>query len=168
MSNPHVSRRQCLPCCALVIFGAGGDLTRRLIVPALYNLAQQNRLPERFAIIGLDHNEKTAEQWRSELHQFLEDTVKSGKGEFEDKSVDETIWNRLAKSMSYVAGDFLESDTYARLRDHLQQRDREEDLEGHAVFYLAAADRFFGPIVDALGHAGLANEENGWRRVVIE
>jgi glucose-6-phosphate 1-dehydrogenase len=168
MSEAHSSGRHCLPCCALVIFGAGGDLTKRLIVPALYNLAQQKRLPERFAIIGLDHNEKTADQWRDELHKFLEEIVKSGKGEFEKKAIDEAIWNRLAKTMSYVAGDFLEPDTYARLRDHLQERDREEDLEGHTVFYLAAADRFFGPIVDALGHAGLANEENGWRRVVIE
>ncbi len=162
------SRERCTPCCALVIFGAGGDLAKRLITPALYNLAKQDQLPERFAIVGIDHNEKTDDEWRNGLHDFLEQLVKSGKGEFEAQNIDEDVWGRLAKTMSYIAGDFLEPDTYARLRDHLQERDRKEDLEGHAVFYLAAADRFFGPIVDALGKAGLADEENGWRRVVIE
>jgi glucose-6-phosphate 1-dehydrogenase len=162
------NRPRCAPCCALVIFGAGGDLTKRLITPALYNLAKQDQLPERFAIVGVDHNERTTDEWRNGLHNFLEQLVKSGKGEFEAKDIDEKVWRELAGKMSYIAGDFLEQETYAKVRDRLQQIDGEQQLEGHAVFYLAAADRFFGPIVDALGKAGLANEENGWRRVVIE
>jgi glucose-6-phosphate 1-dehydrogenase len=163
-----VGLRPCAPCCALVIFGASGDLTKRLIVPALYNLAKQNLLPERFAIVGFDHNQKTAESWSGELHDFLEQTVKSGQGEFEDKTIDETVWKRLARAMSYVQGDFLKQDSYQRLREHLEKRDKEEDLEGHVVFYLASADRFFGPIVDALGEAGMLKQQSGWRRVVIE
>jgi glucose-6-phosphate 1-dehydrogenase len=162
------SRQRCASCCAMVIFGAGGDLTKRLIVPALYNLAKQDQLPERFAIIGVDHNERTSEEWQSGLHDFLEQTVKSGKGEFEAKQIDEKIWRSLAEKMSYIAGDFLEQKTYAAVRDHLKEIDQQQNLEGNAVFYLAAADRFFGPIVDAIGKAGLATEENGWRRVVIE
>jgi glucose-6-phosphate 1-dehydrogenase len=161
-------RQRCATCCALVIFGAGGDLTRRLITPALYNLAKQDLLPQRFAIIGIDHNERTTDDWRSGLHDFLEQTVKSGKGEFEGKWIDEKVWGGLAGKMTYIAGDFLEAETYSKLRDCLQQIDGKQQLEGNAVFYLAAGDRFFGPIVDALGRSGLAHNENGWRRVVIE
>ncbi len=160
--------RGCAPCCALVIFGANGDLTKRLIVPALYNLAKQNLLPERFAVIGFDHNEKRAAEWCGGLHTFLERTVTSGKGEFEGQQIDERVWARLAQAMSYIAGDFLKPDSYERLHDHLRKRDEELHLDGNAVFYLAAADRFFGPIVDALGAAGLTKEDRGWRRVVIE
>lgn len=161
-------RSRCATCCALVIFGASGDLTKRLIVPSLYNLAKQDQLPERFAIIGFDHNEKDVDDWRKELHDFFEQMVKSGHGEAETKSIDEDVWKRLADTMSYMAGDFTKSDSYAQLREHLEKRDREESLEGNAVFYLAAADRFFGPIVDELGKADLAKQEHGWRRVVIE
>ncbi|HEY1961644.1 MAG TPA: glucose-6-phosphate dehydrogenase [Rhizomicrobium sp.] len=161
-------RQRCATCCALVIFGANGDLTKRLVVPALYNLAKQDLLPERFAIIGFDHNEKSSEEWRSGLHDFLEQTVKSGSGEFEAKSIDEKVWQKLTSNMRYMAGDFLEAESFQQLRGLLAKTDREENLDGNAVFYLAAADRFFGPIVEALGKAGLAKQEHGWRRVVIE
>ncbi|MBV8801035.1 MAG: glucose-6-phosphate dehydrogenase [Alphaproteobacteria bacterium] len=162
------ARQRCATCCALVIFGAGGDLTKRLITPALYNLAKQNLLPERFAIVGVDHNERTTDDWRNGLHDFLEETVKSGKGEFEAKEIDEKVWGELASKMSYIAGDFLKDETYANVRECLQQLNDRQQLEGNAVFYLAAADRFFGPIVDMLGKSGLAKEDQGWRRVVIE
>jgi len=162
------AQRSCAPCCALVIFGANGDLTKRLIVPALYNLAQQNLLPNRFAVIGFDHSEKDTAEWRDGLRDFLEQIVRSGAGELDARSVDDEIWHRLAQTMSYVPGDFLKADSYARLASHLQQRDEQEGLDGHVVFYLASGDSFFGPIVDALGKAGLVHEEHGWRRVVIE
>jgi glucose-6-phosphate 1-dehydrogenase len=161
-------RERCTRCCALVIFGAGGDLTKRLITPALYNLAKQDLLPERFAILGVDHNERSTDEWRDGLHDFLEQTVKSGKGEFEARQIDENVWQQLAAKMSYVAGDFLKSGTYSKVRDRLQEIDQQQQLEGDAVFYLAAADRFFGPIIDELGKAGLTDEKDGWRRVVIE
>ncbi|MBV9572125.1 MAG: glucose-6-phosphate dehydrogenase [Alphaproteobacteria bacterium] len=161
-------RQRCATCCALVIFGAGGDLTKRLVVPALYNLAKQDLLPEKFAIVGFDHNEKTDDVWRKELHDFLEQIVGSGHGEFEARKIHESVWNKLASTMSYMAGDFLEAASYTKLRNHLQRRDSEAGLDGNVVFYLAAADRFFGPIVDALGEAGLTSQEKGWRRVVIE
>src|SRR3954447_19965183 len=97
-------RDRCTRCCALVIFGAGGDLTKRLITPALYNLAKLDLLPERFAIIGVDHNDRTAEDWCKGLHDFPEQTVSSGTGEFEAKKIDEEVWGRLAMTMSYMAG----------------------------------------------------------------
>jgi glucose-6-phosphate 1-dehydrogenase len=162
------TRQRCANCCALVIFGANGDLTKRLVVPALYNLAKQDLLPEHFATIGFDHNDKDTEEWRNGLHDFLEETVKSGSGEFEDKSIDEKVWQKLTSNMRYMSGDFLKADSFRQLTDLLAKTDREEKLDGNAVFYLAAADRFFGPIVEQLGKAGLAKQDQGWRRVVIE
>jgi len=163
-----MTRRPCAPCCALVIFGANGDLTKRLIVPALYNLASQGLLPEHFAIVGFDHNKKDTAEWREDLHEFLEETVRSGGAEFEARNIDKNVWQKLADRMTYLSGDFLALASYKELARHLRELDSRFDLEGHAVFYLASAERFFGPIVDALGEAGLVKEDSGWRRVVIE
>jgi glucose-6-phosphate 1-dehydrogenase len=152
----------------MAIFGAGGDLTKRLVVPALYNLTRSGLLPQPFVLIGVDHDEIEAGQWRKDLHEFLEDEVKQGGGEFEAGAIDEQVWNRLADTMSYVPGDFTKPDTFQRLRVHLDERDGTENLNGCALFYLAVPDRFFGPIVESLAGAGLTKESKGWRRVVIE
>ncbi len=111
------------PSCALVIFGARGDLTKRLVVPALYNLLKLGLLPDRFAVVGVDHNEQTAEDWRNGVHDFVEAAVKQKGGEFHPGSIDETAWNQLAGRMSYITGDFLEPDTYKRLGEHLADID---------------------------------------------
>ncbi|HEX3810094.1 MAG TPA: glucose-6-phosphate dehydrogenase [Rhizomicrobium sp.] len=156
------------PNCAMVIFGANGDLTKRLVVPALYNLAKSNLLPQHFAIVGVDHNEKNAEDWRCALHDFLQQTLKSGKGEFEGGKLDDSAWKRVAGAMSYLTGDFTKDDTYSRLADHLKKREQDTPFDGNVLFYLATADRFFGTIVDELGKAKLVGEDGHWRRVVIE
>ena len=154
--------------CAMVIFGANGDLTKRLIIPALYNLSRSGLLPQPFALIGVDHNEIGAEAWRTQLHDFLEETVKQGGGEFEATAIDEDTWNTLGSAMSYVAGDFNDPGTFEKLKKHLDDRDNKEHLQGCALFYLAVPDRFFGPLVESVSGVGLTNETNGWRRVVIE
>jgi glucose-6-phosphate 1-dehydrogenase len=156
------------PPLAMVIFGANGDLTKRLVVPALYNLAKSGLLPEQFAIVGLDHNEKTASQWNTMLHDFFEQTIKAGGGESEAKKIDDEHWNTLAAAMSYVTADFGDPDAFKRLAEHLADLDRKRQLGGNVLFYLAVPDRFFGPIVDNLGNAGLLEDKNGFRRVVIE
>ncbi|HUB84842.1 MAG TPA: glucose-6-phosphate dehydrogenase [Rhizomicrobium sp.] len=155
------------PPCAMVLFGANGDLTKRLVVPALYNLARTRQLPPRFSLIGVDHNDKTTEQWRDALRDFLAQTLsKNPDGE---QQIDADAWKTLGDTMSYLKGDFTESKTFTDVRDRLAACDKEKQLGGNALFYLAVADRFFGPIVDALGKADLLKEENGaWRRVVIE
>ncbi|HEY3776575.1 MAG TPA: glucose-6-phosphate dehydrogenase [Rhizomicrobium sp.] len=156
------------PPCAMVIFGAGGDLTKRLILPALYNLTKSNLLPQPFALVGVDHNTKDAAAWRKELHDFLEEVTKQGGGEFEAGAIDENAWNQLAGAMSYLSGDFDDPKTFAQLKAHLDERDRKENLHGAALFYLAVPDRFFGPLVESISAAGLTDESHGWRRVVIE
>jgi len=154
--------------CAMVIFGANGDLTKRLIIPALYNLSRSKLLPQPFALIGVDHNDIGADDWRRQLHDFLEETVKQGGGEFEATEIDEGIWNTLGSAMSYVAGDFNDPGLFERLKKHLDGRDSKEQLKGRALFYLAVPDRFFGPLVESISKVGLTDETNGWRRVVIE
>jgi glucose-6-phosphate 1-dehydrogenase len=154
------------PNCAMVIFGANGDLTKRLVVPALYNLTRSNLLPEHFALVGVDHNDRTSESWATQLHDFLAETLKGGSGDA--AKVDETAWKKLAATMSYLKGDFTEPQTFADVRTHLEERDKKDNLGGNALFYLAVSDRFFGPIVDALGKAELFKDDHGWRRVVVE
>jgi glucose-6-phosphate 1-dehydrogenase len=152
----------------MVIFGAGGDLTKRLIIPALYNLTKSGLLPQPFALVGIDHNASDADAWRDGLHSFLEDLVRRGGGEFEAGTIDEETWKRLAQTMSYLSGDFSDAQTFAKLKTHLEDRDRKEHLNGCALFYLAVPDHFFGPLVESLAGAGLTDDSHGWRRVVIE
>jgi glucose-6-phosphate 1-dehydrogenase len=152
----------------MVIFGAGGDLTKRLVVPALYNLARSGLLPERFALIGVDHNTADSANWRNGLRAFLEDQVKRGGGEFEGAKIDADCWKSLTDSMVYLSGDFTRADTFEHLKEQLGQLDREKQLNGCALFYLAVPDRFFAPVVEALEQAGLMDEAQGWRRVVVE
>src|SRR5580658_9464963 len=98
MSAAHKSAP---PSCAIVIFGANGDLTKRLIVPALYNLARAGRLPERLALIGVDHNDKSSEQWRDSLQDFLEQSLKKG-GEGSGAAVDGQLWKPIAEDMVFL------------------------------------------------------------------
>jgi glucose-6-phosphate 1-dehydrogenase len=152
--------------CAMVIFGAAGDLTKRLVIPALYNLACGKLLPEEFAIVGVDLAEKTDDEWRESLGGMLQDFVKAGS---EGAQVDQDRWKWLTGRMSYLQGDLNDSATYDKLKTKLSELDKTSRTGGNYLFYLAVAPRFFGPVVEHLGKSGLACEEKGrWRRVVIE
>src|SRR5271170_5463996 len=170
-------RRQPSPAdpCAMVIFGAGGDLTRRLVVPALYNLSRTQILPKKFAVIGVDLAEGTAESWRDHLYQMLKSFVGNPAAEFNIDGIDEPAWKRLAATMSYVQGDLTKPALYEDVHDALSKAEKAQGTQGNVIFYLAVADRFFGTVVEELGKAELTNQEadkNGkhqfWRRVVIE
>jgi glucose-6-phosphate 1-dehydrogenase len=160
------------PPTAIVIFGANGDLTKRLIVPALYNLARTGLLPKSLALIGVDHNDKTSEQWRTALRDFLETTLNRG-GEGDVTKVDDALWKPIADSMTFLRGDFEKEETYKALGDLLAKTDKEKSLQGNVLFYLATADRFFGTVAGKLGDAGLLKCENpkcdtGFRRLIVE
>src|SRR5664279_3983100 len=124
------------PPCAMVIFGASGDLTKRLLVPALYNLARTNLLPQNFALIGVARSEETAESWAANLRSMLEQTIGG--------AVDETIWKRLTGAMIYIAGDLTKPELYARLHGALDEAAERHGTAGNAIFYLAVGDKFFG------------------------
>jgi glucose-6-phosphate 1-dehydrogenase len=166
MSSPPGSPKP-PPSCAMVIFGANGDLTKRLVVPALYNLSKSNLLPPHFALVGVDHNAKTDQTWRSDLHDFLEQLAGSG-GDGEASTVEQEPWDRLGSAMSFVQGDFTDPATFQKLRKHLDELNATQQLDGNVLFYLATSDHFFGPLVDALAQADLVKPDKGWRRVVIE
>ena len=156
------------PPCAMVIFGAAGDLTKRLVVPALYNLVQAGQLSNQFQLVGFDHNAGSTEQWRKGLTATMEDFVTQG-GEFHVDAIDQSAWRWLSDRMSYLQGDLNDPGAYARLRDHLAELDKTAATAGNYFFYLAVSDRFFAPAIARLGAAGLMTEKDGqWRRVVVE
>jgi glucose-6-phosphate 1-dehydrogenase len=169
-------RRQFAPAgpCAMVIFGAAGDLTKRLVAPALYNLAHAKILSENFALIGVDHGQGTVESWREHLYKALKGFVANVATEFNLDQIDEAAWKQLADKMSYIQGDINDPDTYVRLGRHLEDAAQKHRTASNVIFYLAVADRFFGPVVDKLGQSKLVEkpEQGGepkfWRRVVIE
>ncbi|QXX73546.1 glucose-6-phosphate dehydrogenase [Methylovirgula sp. HY1] len=169
-TSPETSRTD--PC-AIVIFGAGGDLTKRLLVPALYNLSRTNVLPENLALIGVDLADETVEAWRDHLYEMLQSFVKNGAAEFDINQIDTAAWKRLADRMSYVQGDLTKPELYEKLRGALAAAEKTHGTQGNAIFYLAVDGRLFCTIVEQLDKADLVTEEdNGehrfWRRVVVE
>ncbi len=156
------------PPCAMVIFGAAGDLTKRLIMPALYNLVNAKRLPEQFRIVGVDLAANTTEQWRKGLTDTMSELITQD-GEFQADHIDQTAWRWLTDRMTYLQGDLTDPAAFGRIREHLAGLDKTAGTAGNALFYLAVADRFFSVVVAGLGAAGLVTEKDGqWRRVVIE
>jgi glucose-6-phosphate 1-dehydrogenase len=157
--NGHGAGRAADPC-VMVIFGASGDLTKRKLIPALYNLAKDNLLSKEFALVGIARNELTSEQFRDEIGKEI--------GEFATTTVDPDLWHWFSRRIYYHAGDFGDAAAYKGLGELLAQIDKEHGTRGNYFYYLATAPSFFGPIVTHLGEAGLVNEEHGWRRVIIE
>src|SRR5262245_24122846 len=146
----------------MTIFGAGGDLTKRLVVPALYNLVRAGKLPDDFAIIGVDHNDETTEGWCQNLTEMMQAATRG-------RTIDEQAWSWLTRRMHYMRGDFTQPETYSRLVKLLTELCKQQNGTANVLFYLATADRFFGPIIEQLGRAGLARQsEKAWRRVIIE
>jgi glucose-6-phosphate 1-dehydrogenase len=146
--------------CIMVIFGASGDLTKRKLIPALYNLAKDNLLSKEFALVGFARNELTSEQFRDMIGKEI--------GEYATTKVDPDLWHWFARRIYYMAGDFDDPAAYEKLRDLLAQIDKEHGTRGNYFYYLATSPSFFSPIVKQLGAAGMVSEEKGWRRVIIE
>src|SRR5258708_31487852 len=131
-------RRQGAPAgpCAMVIFGAGGDLTKRLVAPALYNLAHTKILPENFALIGVDHGQETVESWRDHLYKGLKGFVGHVSTEFHLHQIDEPAWKRLAERMSYIQGDIKDPDTYVRLGNQLDDPTQKHQTTGNPILHI--------------------------------
>ena len=125
-------RRQAKPAdpCAMVIFGATGDLTKRLVMPALYNLARTKVLPENFVLIGVARAEGTAESWREQLHDTLKSFVGNAATEFDVDHIDEAVWKRLADKMVYVQGDLTKPELYEKLRSALGEAEKTHGTQG--------------------------------------
>ena len=154
-------RVQPAPPCVLVIFGAGGDLTKRLLVPALYNLRREKLLPDGFSIIGVARADKDDETFRKDFD--------GGMREFANGSTNGPDWKWLRERMFYLKGDLEDATTYRSLSEHLAKSGTKGSQGGKVLFYLATPPSVFAPVVLQLGKAKLLQEsEGGWRRVIIE
>jgi glucose-6-phosphate 1-dehydrogenase len=154
------------PPCTLVIFGAGGDLTKRLLMPALYNLKVDGLLDDKMNIIGVNHGQQETSAWRDELTKALQQFAADKASTFHTSKLDENAWGALVQRMEYMAGEFESDDTFAQLKQKLSNAPG-----GNVVFYLAVGSRFFKPITEHLGKAGLLKEGEdggGFRHIVIE
>ncbi len=142
--------------CVFVLFGASGDLTKRKLIPSLFNLVKAKLLPEDFAVIGVSVDDLSVDAFRHQVSEFLPTGDTEG-----------LTW--LRERLFYERGDFADPDTFARLGAQLAQIDLERRTQGNYLFYMATAPKFFAPIVQQLGRAGLSQQSDGkWRRVVIE
>jgi glucose-6-phosphate 1-dehydrogenase len=157
------------PPCAMVIFGSSGDLTKRLLIPALYNLAKAGRLSDKFALIGVDRTDRSHEEFRAYLAEgvrsFVSDT---GTGPV-TAPFDARAWEFLAARMTHLKGDVTDPAMYEQLGQALKEAETAHGTAGNVVFYLAVAASLFAPVVERLAAAGLTREEEQhWRRVIIE
>ncbi|MCI0339076.1 MAG: glucose-6-phosphate dehydrogenase [Acidobacteria bacterium] len=147
--------------CVMVIFGATGDLTKRKLFPALYNLAKGNLLSRNFAIVCISRTEMSNEAFRDQLSKDMET--------FATSTVEQNLWGWFLERTYYTPANVTNTDCYRKLRDLLTQVDQTHGTGGNYFFYLATAPNLFGEIVRQLGASGLARGENGqWRRVIFE
>ena len=151
----------------VVIFGATGDLTRRKLVPALYDLARDRRLPGGFSIVGFARRDVGTIAFRDQLRQAVDQHSRGGPTE-------STIWDSFAEGISYHRGDFTDPAAFARLKEHLDQIDLDRGTGGNRVYYLATPPSDYAEIISQLGASGLAAEPNdaaghaGFRRIIVE
>lgn len=147
--------------CTIVIFGASGDLTKRKLLPALYNLKALKLLPANFAVIGVAVSDGDDEAYRAKIT----DDIK----QFATRPVDAAEWDDFRKRSYYIQGDFNSPETFKNLAAKISETQKTWNLPGNVLFYLAVAPSFFGKVVEQLDAAGLTAEKpDAWRRVIIE
>ena len=144
--------------CALVIFGASGDLTQKKLFPALYSLAFRRLLPRGFAVVGVARTEETDDDFKERMKEAVQ---QHGRDEFRDD-----VWETLADGMRYIATDFADEHGEEELEQTLTELDSQRELQGNRVFYLAIPPSVFPTVVGALGRH--RSERKGWTRLVVE
>lgn len=155
------------PAATIVIFGARGDLTKRLLMPALYNLVAEGLLDKQTRIVGLDHGDISKDTWVATLTQMLQQTAADAPADF-PHGVNAEYWSWITDRAHYLRGEFDEEITYANLTELLASIATETGTES-ALFYIATAPRFFARVVTGLGEGKLLDEsDNAFRRVVVE
>jgi glucose-6-phosphate 1-dehydrogenase len=148
--------------CSFVIFGATGDLTHRLVIPSLYNLAANDLLPDRFCIVGVARNGMTNDDLRESLLKGLR--------KYATRPADDAVARRMLECVTSIEADPGDPASFDQLRVKLERLEAARSTHGNRLFYLATPPTAFAPISRELGRAGLLKEEgNGaWRRLVVE
>ena len=150
-----------VPPCVMVVFGASGDLFQRLLLPSLFNLAVEHKLPEEFAILGFANKE-----WNStDFRQHITDSLKQFWGA--DAPSETVSWFR--DRATYLKGDFDDADSFRGLCASLENIEKQWHTGGNRLFYLAIAPSFIGPVAKQLSGLKLVCEDGQtWRRVIVE
>jgi glucose-6-phosphate 1-dehydrogenase len=143
--------------CAMVIFGASGDLTKRKLFPALYSLAYRRLLPESFGVIGVARTEESDDDFRERMKEAVQ---QFGRDDFRDD-----VWEPLAEGMRYVATDFADEGGEDKVARALTELDEQRGTEGNRVYYLAVPPAAFETIVEAVGRRRAAD---GFTRLIVE
>ncbi len=152
------SRR--VPPCAIVIFGASGDLSKRKLLPSLYRLFYERRISSSFAVIGSSRTAMSDDEFRARMKESVSKFL-------EEAPFDEDVWNSFAQSLFYVPGDLNNPASYDTIRDKLDEIEKSHQTAGNVIFYLSTQPSYYAEAILALGEHGL-NHGNGWRRVIIE
>ncbi|PRH78431.1 glucose-6-phosphate dehydrogenase [Streptomyces solincola] len=145
----------------LVIFGVTGDLSRKKLMPAVYDLANRGLLPPGFSLIGFARREWEDEDFADEVYQAVKEHARTP---FRDE-----VWQQLSQGMRFVQGDFDDDEAFETLKKTMQELDAAQGTGGNFAFYLSVPPKFFPLVVQQLKRHGLADQKNGaWRRAVIE
>jgi glucose-6-phosphate 1-dehydrogenase len=149
--------------CAIVVFGASGDLAKRKVIPALFDLAQHHALGERYKIIGFARTQMTDDSFRATLGEAAKTISEVG-------PIDPAKWDAFAANLHYCAGDYADEAAYQRLADVLAEIDTSRNLCGNRLFYLSTPPEVYPDIIERLGSAGLSQPcgPESWVRAVIE
>jgi glucose-6-phosphate 1-dehydrogenase len=149
--------------CSVVFFGASGDLVKRMLMPAMYNLRLSGILPTQFAITGFSRSKISNEQFRDQMKDAVDEFSRSG-------AAKDPLWPDFANRLSYVGGDFDDVDAFKRLKERLEENDEHLGTAGNRLYYLSTPPTVFSKIVQRLHEAGLAprDQPKGWSRVIIE
>lgn len=151
--------------CILVIFGATGDLTARKLVPALYNLARESRLPPQFACVGFARRTKSHEEFRKEMKDAVSRFSRV-------KPIDEAMWSAFEQNLFYHTSEFHDPEGFTKLSGFLQDLDKKLGTRGNRVFYLSTQPSFFPVICEKLHATGLITpdetKKEPWARIIIE
>src|SRR5579863_3441896 len=149
--------------CAVILFGASGDLAKRKVIPALFDLAAHNSLGSRYAIIGFARTPMNDDSFRSALGDAAKTMSELG-------DVDPAKWNEFASNLFYSPGDYSDQQAYANLAKRLAELDAQKNLGGNRLFYLSTPPEVYPDIVEQLGRAGLSRPANSksWVRIIIE
>src|SRR3954468_242647 len=161
-ANPLVEGLERMPVhpTTMVIFGATGDLSKRKLLPAIYNLAHEGALPEQFNLIGVSRGEMSDDEFR--------ETARESISEFSRREADEKVLEELTSRFRYVTGSFDDDSMYERLGKALDDFDEDADIEFNRLFYLSTAPSFFPVISEALGKHGLNRHDDAEVRIIIE
>jgi glucose-6-phosphate 1-dehydrogenase len=159
MTVNHVKQKKPDPC-SFVIFGVSGDLAHRLVVPALYNLAANDLLPDNFCIVGIARKAMSSVE--------LSDSLMKGLHQFATRKVDDTIARRLLACVTCIEADPKDPASFDAMRDELDELEAARKTGGNRLFYLATPPNAFLPIAKELGRTGMLAENGSWRRLVVE